>query len=235
LRGRRPALILPGGPIVFPNPDDAEDEGLLAIGGDLSPNRLLAAYEQGIFPWYDDGVPPLWWSPNPRAIIEPCAVHVSRSLRRTLKKGSFSVTFDCAFHRVMRECGRREAGTWIIPEMIEAYAELHRLGHAHSFEVWAGDELVGGLYGVHRGALFAAESMFHRTTDASKVALVYAAVSLFAAGIDLFDVQLLTLHLASMGASEISRAEYVVRARAASSRAVSLERLSLIWDAPRPR
>lgn len=231
LRARRPVLILPGGPVAFPDADEADDEGLIAIGGDLSPARLLFAYERGIFPWYDEGVPPLWWSPNPRAVIEPGGVHVSRSLRRLLKRAPFRVTFDVAFERVMRECGHRDVGTWIIADMIDAYVELHRRGHAHSFEVWQTDDLVGGLYGVHRGALFAAESMFHKVTDASKVALVYAAVSLFRAGIELFDVQLLTAHLASMGAVEIPRHEYLARARKASERPVSLTGLELTWDA----
>jgi len=222
-------LILPGGPVLFPNADEADDEGLVAIGGDLSLDRLLAAYEQGIFPWYDEGVPPLWWSPNPRAVIEPGTTHISRSLARTLRRGSFGVTLDRAFEAVMRECGRREVGTWIIPEMIDAYVGLHRHGHAHSFEVWLGTDLVGGLYGVHRGGLFAAESMFHRVTDASKVALVHATSSLFSAGIEVFDVQLLTSHLASMGAIEISRTEYIARVRRACAKPVSLDGLSLKW------
>lgn len=232
LRSRRPVLILPGSPIVFPNADEADDEGLVAIGGDLSAERLLAAYERGIFPWYDEGVPPLWWSPNPRAVIERGSVHVSRSLRRVLRKGTFRVTLDRAFERVMRDCGHRDVGTWIIPDMIEAYVELHRRGHAHSFEVWLDDELVGGLYGVHRGALFAAESMFHTATDASKVALVYATQSVFSAGIDVFDVQLLTSHLASMGAVEIERSDYLARVRAASAKRVSLAGLPLVWETP---
>jgi leucyl/phenylalanyl-tRNA--protein transferase len=232
LRSRRPVLILPGSPVVFPNADEADDEGLVAIGGDLSAERLLAAYECGIFPWYDEGVPPLWWSPNPRAVIERGSVHVSHSLRRVLRKGTFHVTFDRAFERVMRDCGRRDVGTWIIPDMIDAYVELHRRGHAHSFEVWLDDELVGGLYGVHRGALFAAESMFHTVTDASKVALVYATRSVFSAGIDVFDVQLPTSHLASMGAVEIGRSQYLARVRAAASKRVSLAELPLVWETP---
>jgi len=220
-------LLLPGGPIAFPDPELADDEGLLAIGGDLSTERLLFAYEHGIFPWYDEGVPPLWWSPNPRAIIEPSGLHVSRSLRRVLKSDRFRVTYDADFERVMRCCGDRPGGTWILPEMIEAYAQLHRRGHAHSFEVWEGSELAGGLYGVQRGALFAAESMFHRSTDASKVALVYAVRSLFGAGTVLFDVQLLTSHLASMGATEISRSEYLSRLVGTCRRKVDLRSLAL--------
>lgn len=231
LRGRAPTLLIPGGPIVFPNPEDVDDEGLLAVGGDLSPARLLAAYEQGIFPWYDDGAPPLWWSPNPRMVIEPAAVHTSRSLRRVLTRKRFQVTWNRAFDSVMRECGDRRGGTWILPEMIDAYVELHRLGHAHSIEVWKDGALVGGLYGVQRGALFAAESMFHRCTDASKVALVYAATSVFAAGVALFDVQLWTPHLESMGAVEIPRSEYLKRVRHAVTRLVDLSELELRCDA----
>jgi leucyl/phenylalanyl-tRNA--protein transferase len=232
LRSRRPVLLLPGGPLAFPNPENADDEGLLAIGGDLSVARLLLAYDSGIFPWYDEGVPPLWWSPDPRAVVEASGLHVSRSLKRTLRQGRFEVTFNRAFERVMRDCGRREAGTWILPEMIEAYVTLHRLGYAHSFEVWDGSELVGGLYGVQRGGLFAAESMFHRETDASKVALAFAVRSLFAAGIELFDVQLLTSHLSSMGATELSRRDYLVRVGAVCTKAVVLSELALRWEWP---
>src|SRR5690349_9058848 len=154
-RGRRPVLLLPGGPIGFPDPEQADDDGLLAIGGDLSRERLLFAYDHGIFPWFDEGVPPLWWSPNPRAVIEPGAVHVSRSLRRVLHSSRFTVTWNRAFEAVMRCCGDRPGGTWILPEMIEAYTRLHRAGDAYSIEVWEDGELAGGLYGVQRGALFA--------------------------------------------------------------------------------
>jgi leucyl/phenylalanyl-tRNA--protein transferase len=226
-RGRRPVLLLPGGPIGFPDPELADDEGLLAIGGDLSSERLLFAYEHGIFPWYDEGVPPLWWSPNPRAILDPAGLHVSRSMRRVLRSERFTVSWNRDFEGVMRCCGDRPGGTWILPEMIEAYVRLHYSGHAHSIEVWEGSELAGGLYGIQRGALFAAESMFHRSTDASKVALVYAVQSLFAAGTRLFDVQLLTAHLASMGAVEISRTEYLARLAAACRQSVDLDDLAL--------
>lgn len=229
-RGQRPILILPGGPIAFPDPNESDDDGLVAIGGDLSPRRLLYAYEHGIFPWYDEGVPPLWWSPNPRTILTDEDLHVSRSLRRVLRKGTFRVTWNHSFEAVMRACGVREGGTWILPEMIEAYVALHRLGCAHSIEVWSGADLVGGLYGVQRGALFAAESMFHRLTDASKVALVYAVRSTFRAGITLFDVQLTTSHLASMGAREIPRGEYLALVSEASAKVVDLSPLTLVWE-----
>ena len=227
-RRARPVLLAPGGPLEFPNPEESDAEGLLAVGGDLSPERLLLAYEQGIFPWYAEGLPPMWWSPDPRAVVEPSTLHVSRSLARFLKQGRFSVTFDRAFVDVMRECGReREGGTWILPEMLAAYVRLHELGHARSFEVWEGTRLVGGLYGVQRGALFAAESMFHRATNASKVALVAAVKSLFSAGIELFDVQFTTPHLASMGVYDLPRRAYLARARTAARRQVSLDALAI--------
>jgi leucyl/phenylalanyl-tRNA--protein transferase len=222
-------LSPPGGPIVFPDPESADDEGLLAVGGDLSTPRLLAAYDQSIFPWYDEGLPPLWWSPDPRAVMDPERLSISRSLRRVLRQRRFSVSFDQAFLRVMQECGReREGGTWILPEMIEAYVELHQRGHAHSFEVWQGARLVGGLYGVRRGALFAAESMFHRADNASKVALVTSVLSLFRAGIRLYDVQFLTPHLSTLGAHELSRREYLARLADARTVEVDLSKLELV-------
>ena len=227
-RRRRPLLIAPGGPIEFPDPQAADDEGLLAVGGDLSVARVLAAYDRGIFPWYDEGLPPLWWSPDPRAVMDPEHLHVSRSLARVIRQRRFEVSFDRAFGRVMRECGRERAGgTWILPEMLAAYEELHRLGHAHSFEVWIEGELVGGLYGVHRGGLFAAESMFHRVTNASKIALVASIRSLFHAGITLYDVQFVTSHLASLGAHELSRSTYLARLAAARQHEVDLSGLEL--------
>lgn len=210
-------LLLPGAPLGFPDPNASDDEGLLAVGGDLSPERLLFAYEHGIFPWYDEGLPPMWWSPNPRAVMDAEHLHVSRSLQRVLRSERFVVSFDRAFREVMTECGReRESGTWILPEMVDAYCALHTLGHAHSVEVWQGEQLVGGLYGVQRGALFAAESMFHRVRDASKVALITAVQRFFAAGMRVFDVQFLTPHLASLGAYEIPRTRYLEASSAAS-------------------
>jgi leucyl/phenylalanyl-tRNA---protein transferase len=216
---RKPLFLPPGAPLAFPDSSKSDDEGLLAIGGDLTPERLLFAYEHGIFPWYDEGLPPMWWCPNPRAVMDAEHLHVSRSLRRVMRSERFSVSFDRAFRDVMIECGReRETGTWILPEMVDAYTALHALGHAHSVEVWRGEALVGGLYGVQRGALFAAESMFHRERDASKVALASAIERLFAEGITVFDVQFLTPHLESLGAYEIARADYLERvARAVRS------------------
>lgn len=219
MRGsRRLTFLGPGSPLSFPDPNDSDDEGLLAVGGDLAPARLLYAYEKGIFPWYSAGVPPLWWSPNPRALMSRERLHVSRSLRRVLRSGRFRVTFDRAFAEVIQGCAsNREGGTWILPEMMQAYVQLHELGHAHSFEVWEGDELAGGLYGVRRGALFAAESMFHVATNASKVALAVSLDTLFRAGTRVFDVQFLTEHLTSLGAYEVTRADYLTRVAQAVS------------------
>ncbi|MBE7484368.1 MAG: leucyl/phenylalanyl-tRNA--protein transferase [Polyangiaceae bacterium] len=210
-RRRPPHYVEPGGPLYFPSPEAYDDEGLVAVGGDLSVPRLLLAYDSGIFPWYDEGLPPLWWSPNPRAIIEPAALHVSRSMQRVIRHGTFRVTWNRAFGAVMRGCADREEGTWILPELLEAYSELHRLGHAHSLEVWQGPDLVGGLYGVQRGGLFAAESMFHRATNASKLALIATLRALASRGIELFDTQLSTPHLVSLGATAIPRREYLAR------------------------
>ncbi len=228
-RRARPVLLSPTGPMTFPDPEQSDAEGLLAVGGDLTPERLLLAYESGIFPWYAEGLPPMWWSPDPRAVIDDHTLHVSKSLARELRRGRFRVTSNAAFERVMRECGReREGGTWILPEMIRAYVRLHELGHARSFEVWRENQLVGGLYGVQRGSLFAAESMFHRETNASKIALVAAVKSLFAAGITLMDVQFLTPHLATMGVREIPRRLYLAQVRQAVRRAVKLDPLAVV-------
>jgi len=227
-RRARPVLLAPSGPLEFPDPEQSDAEGLLAVGGDLTPERLLLAYERGIFPWYAEGLPPMWWSPDPRAVLDPSTLHVSRSLARELKQARFAVTFDRAFPAVMRECGReREGGTWLLPEMLDAYDRLHALGHARSFEVWDGERLVGGLYGVQRGALFAAESMFHRATNASKIALVAAVKSLFSAGIELLDVQFTTPHLESMGVYDVPRSVYLEQARAAVGKQVSLDGLAI--------
>ncbi len=222
MRGHRRLTFLgPGSPLSFPDPSQSDDEGLLAVGGDLSPERLLLAYESGVFPWYSPGVPPLWWSPNPRGLMERPRLHVSHSLRRTLKRGPFEVTFDGAFAEVITACAEnRDGGTWILPEMRLAYVQLHELGHAHSFEVWLAGRLVGGLYGVRRGGLFAAESMFHSVTDASKVALAVALDALFSAGTQVFDVQFVTAHLASLGAFSVPRSEYLSRVASARDQPV---------------
>lgn len=226
-----PILLPPGSPPLFPDPELADDEGLIAIGGDLSSERLLAAYDHGIFPWPAKGLPLLWWSPNPRAVFDPERLRVSRSMRRVLRSGRFRVTFNQDFERVMVECGSERAeGTWITPGMLKAYVRLHHEGHAHSFEVWSDKGLAGGLYGVQRGGLFAAESMFHRETNASKVALIAAVKSLFFAGIGLFDVQFLTEHLASMGGYTIRRSEYLSRLEVEREKPVTLANLRPILE-----
>jgi leucyl/phenylalanyl-tRNA---protein transferase len=197
----------------FPDPRRARGREVLAVGSDFSPGTLLAAYRAGIFPWpHSEGLVP-WCSPDPRAIFpleaEP---HWSRSLRRTLRKHPFEVTTDRAFRDVMNACGdTRPEGTWIIPEMVDAYEELHRLGWGHSVEVWDGGQLVGGIYGLAIGGLFAGESMFHTKTDASKIAFASLVHHLRARGYVLFDVQVMNDHLASLGCVEIPRAEYLDR------------------------
>jgi leucyl/phenylalanyl-tRNA---protein transferase len=200
----------------FLSPELADADGLVGVGGDLSPRRLLEAYRRGIFPWYDAQTPILWWSPDPRAIFEMDGLHVSRRLARTVRSGKFAVTVDRDFAGVIRGCADRpEPGVWITPEMVEAYERLHRLGHAHSVEVWHGGELAGGLYGVAVGGLFAGESMFTRVRDASKVALVHVMGRLRERGYQLFDVQFLNDHTESLGAVEIPRREYLARLRRA--------------------
>jgi leucyl/phenylalanyl-tRNA--protein transferase len=189
----------------------AAPNGLLCAGGDLSPRRLVEAYRHGIFPWFSEGDPILWWSPNPRMVLFPEELKVSRSLRKTLARGVFETRVDTAFRRVMQECARPrdgQGGTWIVPEMVDAYTALHQLGFAHSVESWREGELAGGLYGVALGAVFFGESMFARATDASKVALVRLVEMLRARGFRVIDCQQATGHLASLGAREIPRAEF---------------------------
>ncbi len=198
----------------FPPVDLASPEGLLAIGGDLRAERLLAAYRHGIFPWYNAGQPILWWSPDPRAVLFPAKLRIARSLGKTLRRGLFRVTLDERFAEVVRACaGARpknpEAHTWITPEMEEAYGCLHALGYAHSVEVWRDGELAGGLYGVALGGGFFGESMFSRAADASKIALVYLARQLAAWGFRFIDCQLPSAHLASLGAEELRRRQFL--------------------------
>ncbi len=197
------------------DPEMADESGLVAVGGDLDPRRLLQAYRSGVFPWYDDSVPICWWSPDPRAIFELDGFHCSRRLRRTIRSGKFEVTFDQAFARVMMGCANREEGTWITQDMLGAYCKLHLLGHAHSVEVWEGDELVGGLYGVSIGGMFAGESMFSRRSDASKVALAATFDRLNERGFILFDTQVANDHTRGLGAIDIPRSVYLARLRRA--------------------
>jgi leucyl/phenylalanyl-tRNA--protein transferase len=200
----------------FPPVDLASPEGLLAIGGDLRAERLLEAYRHGIFPWYNPGQPILWWSPDPRAVLFPAKLRVSRSLGKTLRRKKFEVTLDTAFRDVMQHCAeprndRPDHGTWITPEMIEAYCVLHERGLAHSVESWLDGKLVGGLYGVALGSAFFGESMFSRETDASKVAFVQLVRQLERWGFALVDCQLPSAHLSSLGAEEIRRREFLER------------------------
>lgn len=194
----------------FPCPGQAlnEPDGLLAAGGDLSPARLLAAYRRGIFPWFNPGEPILWWSPDPRTVIYPERIHISRSLRKLLRRGTYRVTFDTAFNAVMKACAAPRngaSGTWIGADMVNAYTALHSQGFAHSVEVWLGEELVGGLYGIALGRMFFGESMFSRADNASKVGFAHLAHQLNLWGFPLIDCQVANDHLFSLGAEEISR------------------------------
>ena len=197
-------------PVEFPPLEQALEDpnGLLAAGGALTPQWLLHAYKLGIFPWYETGQPILWWSPDPRLVLYPHSLKVSRSLRKLIRNNSYAITMDRDFAGVIRLCSEpREAdtGTWITSEMEQAYCELHRLGHAHSVEIWAGDTLAGGLYGVAVGKVFFGESMFSRSPNTSKLALVALVRQLEAWGFELIDCQVSSEHLMSLGAEEISR------------------------------
>jgi len=197
---------------VFPDPNRAGPDGLVAVGGDLGVERLLAAYRAGIFPWTVN--PITWWSPDPRAIFELDQFHVSQSLARTIRRGRFVVTMDQSFRAVMEGCAapaKGREGVWITEEFIEAYTRLHRQGHAHSVECRLGGKLAGGIYGVSIGGLFAGESMFHRATDASKVALYHLVDHLRRRGFTLFDIQTVTPATKPLGAVEIPRREYLKR------------------------
>lgn len=201
--------------LAFPDPRGARRDGLVAIGGDLSVDRLVLAYRSGLFPWSVE--PITWWSPDPRAIFElgPDGIHVSRSLARTLRKLPWRIAWNTAFRRVMMACAEahRHQGEWISPRFIDAYTALNEAGYAHSIECWDGNELVGGLYGVAVGGLFAGESMFHRASDASKVAVWHTAQRLRERGFALFDTQMITETTRALGAIEIGRTEYLARLR----------------------
>ncbi len=197
----------------FPPPHMATPQGLLAVGGDLSLDRLLLAYRRGIFPWYSEGEPILWWSPDPRLVLYPSETRLSRSLKKTLRKGIFRVTADEAFDRVIGECARVRTesgqGTWIGREMMAAYRELHAAGYAHSVEAWQEGRLAGGLYGVSLGGSFFGESMFARVGDASKAAFAHLAMHLAGNGFDLIDCQVTTAHLVRFGAREMPRRAFL--------------------------
>lgn len=200
---------------IFPPVDKAltEPDGLLAIGGDLSPERIIIAYLNGIFPWYSPGQPILWWSPNPRAVLFPEKLHVSRSLAKIIRKKEFTTTIDQAFGQVIKACAQiprhNQDGTWITDEMQQAYMKLHQLGIAHSAECWNNGQLVGGLYGIALGKVFFGESMFSRQSNASKVAFVHLLDELKKSNYALIDCQVTTDHLLSLGAEEIPRKQFL--------------------------
>lgn len=211
---------------IFPPVEEADEDGLLALGGELEPGWLLDAYTHGVFPWPfgDDSNPMAWWSPDPRGILELEGMHISRRLRRTLRQGRFEVTCDRAFRDVMAACATgpgRLGGTWITPRMLAAYTRLHEVGFAHSVEVWQEGKLVGGTYGVAIRGLFAAESKFYRQRDASKVALAHLVKHLKRRGCTLLDLQMITPHTERLGAIEISRGEYMERLADALAQEVS--------------
>ncbi len=196
----------------FPHPSEASADGLLAVGGELSADWLLTAYSEGIFPWFeDDDGPVMWWSPDPRGVLRPGKMRVTKSLARTLSKQRFEVTIDQAFKAVIAQCAnlREQSGTWITPAMIEAYSELHDLGFAHSVEVWSADELVGGLYGLSLGRMFFGESMFATATDASKVAFAALNAQLQIWQFDLIDAQMPNAHLSTLGVEAMARQDFL--------------------------
>jgi leucyl/phenylalanyl-tRNA--protein transferase len=212
--------------------------GLLAAGADLSPERLLAAYRQGIFPWYSAGEPILWWSPDPRMVLDPAKLKVSRSLAKTLRNRDYEIRYDSAFAAVMQGCATRgadhtshhagDSGTWITADMRAAYQQLHELGYAHSVETWIEGELAGGLYGVAVGRMFYGESMFTRVRDASKLAMVHLTRRLERQGYGMIDCQMHTPHLASLGAGAIARSQFLRRLR----ELVDCAMTPMKWDAP---
>jgi len=208
--------------LVFPDPALADPSGILAVGGDLSPERLILAYASGIFPWFEDGQPILWWSPDPRLVLWPEDLHVARSLAKTIKRGTYDVRYDTAFARVIERCAEvdrpDQEGTWITEDMLDAYLRLHERGFAHSVEAWRDGALVGGLYGVSLGSAFFGESMYTEAPDASKVAFVTLVGRLRGWGFDLLDSQVRTDHLLRFGAVEVPRAEYLERLRVSVAR-----------------
>ncbi len=197
----------------FPPVEYAEEDGLLAVDGDLSPERLLLAYQSGIFPWYNEEDPILWWSPNPRMVLYPSEIKVSKSMVQILRGNKFSITVDTAFNQVITACASTlrdgQPGTWIVPEMIEAYTKLHQMGYAHSVEVWREDRLVGGLYGLALGKVFCGESMFSSESNASKAGFITFVQWLQQQGYHFIDCQTHTPHLESLGARQIPRAQFL--------------------------
>ena len=208
-----PIFWLSDNDISFPSPHLAEAEGVLAMGGDLKPQRLLRAYQMGIFPWYNEGEPIIWWSPDPRFVMYPSKLKVSKSMRKVLRDNIFHVTVDTDFKAVIENCQQTyrpdQGGTWITDDMLEAYLELHDLGFAHSVEVWQEGDLVGGLYGVSLGKCFFGESMFTKVSNASKTGFIILVKKLTALGFDLIDCQTHTSHLESLGAEDMDREEFL--------------------------
>jgi leucyl/phenylalanyl-tRNA---protein transferase len=207
----RPPQPVPPTAWILPDPDEADEDGVVGVGADLAPSTLVDAYRRGIFPWPHPGVPLPWFSPDPRGLVDLDRVKVARSLRQRLRRCGWTTTVDAAFPAVVQACAedRGEVGTWISPAMARAYVRLNELGWAHSLEVWDGDRLIGGLYGVQVGGVFTGESMFHRMADASKVALIDLVTRFHAAGGRLLDVQLTTPHLASLGAHDVARDRFL--------------------------
>lgn len=199
--------------LLFPSPEQASAEGIVAVGGDLQPERVMLAYRKGIFPWFESDDFLLWWSPDPRMVLFPDRLKVSKSMRTVLRKKQFEVTFNKAFDQVVEACAKvkrfGQNGTWITPGLMEVYSTLHTQGHAHSVEVWEEGSLVGGLYGIDLGTVFCGESMFSKSSNASKVALIYLVKELKKNKYELIDCQVPTQHLASMGAEPISRTEFL--------------------------
>ena len=199
--------------LLFPSPEQASDEGIVAVGGDLKPERVMLAYRKGIFPWFESDDFLLWWSPDPRMVLFPDQVKISKSMRTVLRKKQFEVTFNNAFDDVVEACAKvkrfGQNGTWITPGLMEVYSTLHTQGHAHSVEVWEEGVLVGGLYGIDLGTVFCGESMFSKANNASKVALISLAKELKKNKYKLIDCQVPTQHLASMGAESIPRTEFL--------------------------
>ena len=199
--------------LLFPSPEQASAEGIVAVGGDLQPERVMLAYRKGIFPWFESDDFLLWWSPDPRMVLFPDRLKVSKSMRTVLRKKQFEVTFNKAFDQVVDACAKvkrfGQNGTWITPGLMEVYSTLHTQGHAHSVEVWEEGSLVGGLYGIDLGTVFCGESMFSKSSNASKVALIFLVKELKKNKYELIDCQVPTQHLASMGAEPISRTEFL--------------------------
>lgn len=206
--------------IRFPSVEGAED-GIVAIGGDLSAARLLCAYQEGIFPWYSEDEPIIWWSPDPRFVLFPDELHISTSMKRVIRSNRFTVTFDTDFSSVIQQCAvsarKGQESTWITKDMIDAYGNLHELGYAHSVEVWQEDKLVGGMYGVSLGKCFFGESMFHKVSNASKVALIFLVQWLQKNDFHFLDAQVYTDHVATLGAIEIPRKDFLALLKSALS------------------